>query len=316
MSCGDETYMLFECEYNLLVKALDESNIECADLLQSREYLLGKRLVEFLSSNRRFDVKKICEILKRKTSRGRLKEHRLADETGKNPRYDLTNMQELSKKKYAVYTCITGNYDLIKEPIVKFPNMDFFVYSDNEIKSENWVWRKIPDQLRQLGNTMINRYVKFHPKELFPDYDYAIYVDGNVKIVADIRRLTECTESTSGIAMFNHCLRDCLYEEAKSCILYGKGNKKEIGEQVEKYKKQNFPAHFGLKEATVIFSDLNNNNAANFFENWWKELYYSKSLRDQIALPYSIWSAGFDISSIGCLGTNVYHSNFFRVYPH
>ena len=61
---------------------------------------------------------------------------------------------------------------------------------------------------------------------------------------------------------------------------------------------------------------LNNNNAANFFENWWKELYYSKSLRDQIALPYSIWSAGFDISSIGCLGTNVYHSNFFRVYPH
>jgi hypothetical protein len=167
-----------------------------------------------------------------------------------------------------------------------------------------------------MGNVMANRYVKFHPKELFPNYDYAIYIDGNVKVVADVRRLAKSTQVLSGIAMFNHCLRDCLYEEAEACSHYGKGNRRYIAEQVKKYRSQKFPPHFGLKEATVIFSDLNNANSSKFFKKWWNELCESKSMRDQLAFPYSVWSEGFDMSSIGSLGENVYLNRFFRVYSH
>lgn len=303
-------------EICLLTEALDRVNIECAELLQSREYLLGKRLIAFRKAIKTANFKEVVEILKKKIARAKINEIHFLNKKNDILQFDLTDASELIDKKIAIYTCITGDYDSLNEPIIKIPNTDFFVYSEKKRESENWVYRQIPPKIMLMGNVLANRYIKFHPKELFPNYDYAVYIDGNVKVVADVRRLAKCTQTLSGIAMYNHCLRDCLYEEAEACSKYGKGNKRYIAEQVKKYKSQKFPPHFGLKEATVIFSDLNNANSSKFFEKWWKELCESKSMRDQLALPYSIWSEGFDMSSIGTLGKNVYLNQFFRVYPH
>lgn len=303
-------------EICLLTEALDRANIECAELLQSREFLLGKRLIAFWKAIKTANFKEVVKILKKKFARVKIKEIHFLNKKNDIPQFGLIDTSVLVEKKIAVYTCITGNYDPLNEPVIKYPNVDFFVYSEKQRKSENWTYRPIPPNIMRMGNVLANRYIKFHPKELFTNYDFAVYVDGNVKVVADIRRLVKCTQVLSGIAMFDHCLRDCLYDEAEACSQYGKGNRQYIAKQVKNYMSRKFPPHFGLKEATVIFSDLNNSNSPKFFEKWWEELCESKSMRDQLALPYSIWSAGFDMSSIGSLGDNVYLNQFFRVYSH
>ena len=106
--------------------------------------------------------------------------------------------------------------------------------------------------------------------------------------------------------MHKHCIRDCLYEEAKVLKIWKKGNKKYIDSQIKEYMKEGFPSNFGLAEANVIITDLNNDKAEKILELWWDEFVKSKSMRDQLAFPYIIWKNGFDINRITTLGNNVY----------
>ena len=69
-------------------------------------------------------------------------------------------------------------------------------------------------------------------------------------------------------------------------------------------------------EATIILSDLKNNNAKEIFEEWWNEFYNSKSYRDQIAFPYILWKKNIKVSELATLGNNVYRNPKFRIDVH
>jgi hypothetical protein len=85
---------------------------------------------------------------------------------------------------------------------------------------------------------------------------------------------------------------------------------------MEKYKREGLPSHFGLFEATVIVSDLNNPKSSDLLDSWYKEFSDSNSMRDQLALPYVIWKKGFSIEDIGFLGDNLKRNPMFRWYGH
>lgn len=69
----------------------------------------------------------------------------------------------------------------------------------------------------------------------------------------------------TGIAMHNHRERDDIFSEAESCKLLRRGDPDKIDLQMTRYKSAGFPAHFGMNEATVIVSDLKNENLLNFW---------------------------------------------------
>ena len=48
-------------EFIMLTSALDKSNIECAKLLNSREYLLGKRLIAFRKAIKTANFKEVIK---------------------------------------------------------------------------------------------------------------------------------------------------------------------------------------------------------------------------------------------------------------
>lgn len=224
-------------------------------------------------------------------------------------------------KKGVVYTCVTGGYDRVREPFLINDNLDYIVFSDKDLNNEKdsvWKYQSLPNQedCNQWKN-YANRFCKMHPFELFPEYDYAIYVDGNVEIVSDVTGLYKVAhESKLGIAMHSHNLRQCIYDEAEVCKAYGKGNAEDIDMQVNKYRTEKFPFKFGMVEATIIVTDLKNDIARHLFNDWWNEFILTRSKRDQLSFPYVLWKNGYKMSDLGCLGNDEYRNPKFRIHQH
>lgn len=219
--------------------------------------------------------------------------------------------------KVAVYTCITNGYDTVKEPIYIDNDTDYYLFTDSMHKgNKNSIWKNKIIDCEEYEDEA-NRYYKFHPDIFKKDYDFAIYIDGNVKVVSDVTTICSIArEAKTGIAMHEHHLRDCAYEEGKACKYYKRGNQEKIKEALLKMKKEGFPERFGLCEATIIVYDLKNKNAIKISHEWWDLYYNSKTKRDQIFLPYVLWKNGYEINDIGNLGNDVWKNPKFILGGH
>jgi hypothetical protein len=114
------------------------------------------------------------------------------------------------------------------------------------------------------------------------DTPYIVWMDGNCSLKQDPHELVKLM-GDKDFAFFKHPGRKCLYEEADACVQLGKGETKEIAEQVKEYARINFPENAGLCECTC-FIRKNNSKANAVFEKWWIEV-SRFSERDQIAFP-------------------------------
>lgn len=309
-----------ELEFKLM-QSLEEVNLRYIDLQSSKEMRIGKNVLAIKQAIKRAHFSDILLIFKKRCGQ------KVIDEKypGKKPGDNLKNEDRLknighieSDARIAVYTCIVGEYDQLCDPIFVNNGYDFFVFSDKKNESAIWKNREIPENIRKLNDkTLINRYLKMHPFEVFPEYDYAVYIDGNVCVVSDISTLINVADKgKTGFAMHRHVLRECIYDEAETCILYGKGNPKKLKEQVTRYSQEGFPAIYGMFEATVIIFNLKNIECQTIMTKWWDEFLLSDSKRDQIALPYVLWKKGYKIADVGCLGGNVYKNPKFQVLSH
>ena len=223
-----------------------------------------------------------------------------------------------NNKKIVVYTCITGNYDKVQEPLFEFKNIDYVLFTNNSnLVSQKWKIIYIDNKLVQNNNINTNRYIKFHPFELFKNkYDYAIYIDGNVKVISNLSNLILSTKNKTGLSMHRHYMRNSIYSEGNACIFRNKGNKKYIKEYLKKCKKIGFPEHYGLLECSIIVTDLKNENAKIIYDNFWNEFIASKTMRDQLIFPYILWKMNYKIDDVGSLGNNEYRDPKFKFIKH
>lgn len=305
-------------EKEKLINALETLNSEYLELKKSKEYLLGKRILDNINTFKNYRVKGLILRLKKKINAK--KYIKFCEKYNVN--YDSKeleyNIDSKFTPKVAVYTCIVGNYDIIKDPIYKNENFDYYIFTDQDTV-ESKIWNKIDIPKEILGmsnNTLINRYIKFHPKHFFSEYDYAIYIDGNIRIVSDISSIVSKANVLSGIAMHKHYKRNCIFMEGEACILLGKGSKNELYNQLKSYSLKGFPKEFGLFEANMIISDIKNINSEKIMNDWWNEFIAQKSFRDQIVFPYIIWKNNMSIKDVGILGNNIYENIKLQVENH
>lgn len=296
-----------------LIEKIEELNLEIIDLKSDRIYSLGKKIDYIISQLKSL---RIINAIKKIIDSRKIKKYNAHGELAND--YSYVSVPKLKNAKIAVYSCITGNYDEIKEPFLISKNVDYYLFTDNsKLKSKNWIIKKIPQRLKKYNNILINRYIKMHPYEFFSEYDYAIYVDGNVKIISNIRNLIYSVyKKKSGISMHRHQFRNCIYKEIEVCRIRKKGNYEKMKAQTLRYKEFGFPKEFGMLEAGIIVSDLKNNNAINLLDDWWIEFENSESMRDQISLHYVIWNSGYTMDDIGSLGNNMYKNPVFRIRIH
>ena len=198
-------------------------------------------------------------------------------------------------RKKVVYTSIVGEFDQLLQPLSIDNTFDYvcFVKKGQTIKGEVGVWniREIP--FEHESARLLSRFPKLLPHKVLPDYDYSLWIDGNVTIktseIYDIinRKIEECV-LYSGL---NHWSEDCAYEDAALCIDSGKDTLSHVLRTISFLKKKHFPKHWGLFENNVIFRAHHASKVVNFDELWW-ELLNNYPNRDQLIHPYSMMVSG------------------------
>ncbi|WP_072950192.1 glycosyltransferase domain-containing protein [Ruminococcus flavefaciens] len=298
-----------------LIRELEKCNYEYLLTKENEQRYLRKSKLDYARFKKSFDFKKA----KRKYMKlyGLESFADKANELGWDKKKSEQCLYLRSPKKTVVYTCISGKYDSGSEPrFIQNPNISYVMYTNQNIKSEVWEVRPIPESLNELTDVQKNRYLKMHPHEFFRDYDYAIYIDGNVQVISDMSGLANMIDETVGFAMHTHRNRNCLYQEAVFCQIYRKGNSQGITDDVRRYQSEGFPKSYGLLECTVFAVDLHSEVSKKIFEEWWKEFLKASSCRDQLSLPYVLWKNDISIEKCGTMGANLYRNPKFRVLSH
>jgi hypothetical protein len=213
-------------------------------------------------------------------------------------------------KKTVVYTAIFGKYDELPSNSFITDEYDYVCFSDHEVKSD--LWKTILCTPIYDDSTRNARKYKALPHRYLKNYEYSIWVDGNMKMIGDSGPLLndKIFQTYDHTQCFDK--RDCIYQEAKVIFELGQNNFNKnpergiknwkdnpylIQEQIERYKNEKFPSNFGLAETSVIVRQHNHPDCIKLDEDWWIEMKYG-SRRDQLSLNYVEWKNNFKIHYI------------------
>lgn len=159
-----------------------------------------------------------------------------------------------------VYTAIVGGVDDLRSDIMCFIKYDKFKHN--------------------VRNAKIYKVLS----HLFLDADVSMWVDGNIFLIKPPEFYLQYLDSSADIALFEHPLRSCLYQEAEPakerCGML-KEVCTDVDEQISHYKAAGVSEKLGLYECGVLIR-RHNKRVERFNNAWWAEICrYSE--RDQIS---------------------------------
>ena len=203
------------------------------------------------------------------------------------------------KAKSVVYTCITNDYDDLREiETYKYvdKDWDYVCFSDNEemIKQgQVGIWEVRPLQFNELDNTRNNRWHKLLPHKLFPQYEESIYIDANINIISDY--LFKTVKETDKIFMQpRHYQNMCIYKEYENVLDAKLDGKKLILDELELIKNSGMPKNYGLGENNILYRKHNDEKMIKIDEEWW-QMVSNYAKRDQLSFAYLLWKNGINI---------------------
>lgn len=198
--------------------------------------------------------------------------------------------------KKVIYTCLVGNYDVLRQPLVVDETFDYICFS-NDIKEDRvGVWQIRPIPFEHKDNARLSRYVKLMPHKALEDYEWSLWMDANIQITGKELYSIVDDKIAEGnkIYQVTHCLPpcDCIYEEIKTAYLCGRSGFCKTFRQYWHLKRNKFPKHWGLFENNFILRKHNDTLVKKISEEWWTEfMKYTK--RDQFNLMYIYWKNNF-----------------------
>jgi len=214
--------------------------------------------------------------------------------------------------KGVIYTAITGNYDTVKEPKYINPAFDYILFTNNpEIKSDVWQVRLV-DNEEQLDNVRLARRIKILGHEYLSGYDYSIWVDSKFEITDNLEEYMLTYRRQEPILCFTHYANDCVYKEKKLCDLLKKDNFEIMEAQMDRYRKEGYPAENGLIESGILVRELKDDRLQQVMRTWWREI-LDGSRRDQLSFNYACWKNDFMYDSTDLF---IYDNKYVREYDH
>lgn len=200
------------------------------------------------------------------------------------------------KKKYVIYTSLTGGYDELRQPLAVDDRFDYICFTNDFPEGRYGVWkiRKIPYQSQD--NTRLSRYVKLLPHKVLSEYEYSLWMDSNIQIAKGMfyDYVMKQIESECMISQVNHVVPsvDCIYDEICFAFEIHKVRFFPAYKQKCHLKKNHFPRHYGLFENNLILRRHNNDIVKLIDDEWWQE-YCNYSKRDQFSLMFVYWRNSF-----------------------
>lgn len=213
-----------------------------------------------------------------------------------------------------IYTAIIGGYDELVEPSHKPEGWEFVCFSDRDLKSDIWEIRKTLPLYSD--NTRTARKHKLLAHRLFPEYEYSLWLDGNIKVINDVNELLPHLDHCN-YATYDHLQnqldpRGCVYEEASTILKLGEINMKKnpekgmgnfkdnpelIRRQMERYLEVGYPKNNGLVVQMEVLRRHNETDVVEAMEDQWNELKYN-SKREQLSFNYIAWKNKLKFSYI------------------
>lgn len=215
--------------------------------------------------------------------------------------------------KKVIYTVIVGKYDVVNKINDIDPSIDYICFTDEKFDGlvpSPWIHRIIEN--KSLKGKELNRFYKINVCDVLSEYDYSLYMDGNIELLKNPFDLYIEMLGESSIGMYDHYIRENVYQEAKACAELGLLYKWQVNAQINRYHDDGFISD-RLYEANVIFRKhtVNLKKALNF---WWNE-YKSGVKRDQISFTYSMFKNGEFVFSLGKSDVR-FSQYFFKIHHH
>jgi len=210
--------------------------------------------------------------------------------------------------RIAIYTSIFGGYDNLIDEQFQMDGVDYICFTDRDIESKTWkVVKSTP--IYNDSNRNAKKY-KVLPHRYLNDYDWSVWIDGNIKVISDIRSLC----NGDAYKLYDHMLvgeydrRNCIYDEAQTILNFGKINSerypekgiknwkdspKLIVDQMNRYLSEGYPKQNGLSTTPIMVRNHMDDNVINNNEDWWSEIKHN-SKRDQLSFNYIAWKNQFN----------------------
>lgn len=301
---------LFEKEYGKLLLFALENHSEAiiTDIL-----LLLSKNVEIISS--------LCDELNKRQSYNEYITNLYSESLMKakfyRNRYQKCKSEEHKKdffigKKCAVYSVITGEYDNVRDPLYIEPNTDYFLFTNNKELSSN-IWKVIYiNNSSGLNNIYLQRKIKILGHELLEEYDYTIYLDGNLQVQKDLNSFIAQYNNGESMICFPHPSRSTLEEEANAIINTGKVDASTIKKQLYDYKNDGYNNNVELIESGCLIRSNHDPKVKAVMNDWWLEI-NKYSHRDQMSFSYVCWKNNytFDLCDL-----NVRENDWLHYYEH
>lgn len=223
-------------------------------------------------------------------------------------------------RKIAVFTCITNGYDKLNVPKCIEGNCDYYLITDipnnQKIENDEYYIRlnisEIIPQSNMYTPKAQNRYCKSHGYTIFKDYDYSVYLDGNIKIVGKISELINAI-GQCGLAVHRLSNVNDVFSHAMSLTIRKRIRKEDTMIEMKKMAEEGFPFNYGMAECGVIVCDNSNVVAQQILNNWFEKFNQSLAKRDQLYLPYILWKMKIDVDEVCTLPGDWRNNGYFEM---
>lgn len=205
-----------------------------------------------------------------------------------NDGLDPYKVQNYKQAKIAVVTAIFGEYDALMPVDHKWTiNTDFFVFSDRKFRSLGG-WQQLHTPYHHPDPRRKARFIKLNLPLFFEDYDWVIWVDGNVLICSDPQDIVKKVMSEdTDFSTYYHPLRDSIIAEAAACAQRRKEDPKELAQHLSRIHIADYRSTKGLFETMVMVLRPASPSVKSMFAKWWG-LLSKGSKRDQLSLPIAM----------------------------
>ena len=192
-------------------------------------------------------------------------------------------------KTLTVYTCVFGDYQGLLDPVREWSDCEFICFTDrHDLHSDIWSIRRV--QLSGVSSIKASRKPKILPHQFLTHSEASLYIDANIRINKNPAQYFLPLLETASFWAPKHFARDCIFEEARECVILGRALASEAISEVRRYHDLKMPPNAGLSENNVLLRAHNNETVIRAMEMWWS-LYEQGCGRDQLSLPVALRQA-------------------------